>query len=161
MGIPGNELADRSAKQALDQNITTISIPFTDKIPDVKLALIKAWQQEWNSSLNNKLYQIKPQLGSPFIVRTCRKDQVVLNRIRIGHSRLSHSFLMNQRNAPRPRCHFCRFNKELTIRHIMIKCQYFTVIRSNYFNVHNMRDLIKNVRINNTLGYLKETSLYQ
>ena len=136
-------------------------IPYTDKISHVKSSLINLWQQEWNRTADNKLFQIKPQLGSPYITHTCRKDQVILNRIRIGHSRLTHSFLMEQRNAPRPRCHFCRTNKILTIKHIMIKCQYFNVIRSNYYNVHNMKDLFEKVTVDKIINFLKETSLYQ
>ena len=68
---------------------------------------------------------------------------------------------MEQKNAPRPRCHFRRTNKISTIKHIMIKCQYFNVIRSNYYNVHNMKDLFEKVTVDKIINFLKETSLYQ
>ena len=112
-------------------------------------------------TIDNKLFEIKPQLSSPYIIRTCRKDQVVLNRVRIGHSRLTHGFLMENRYSLRPRCHFCRTYNILTIKHVMIKCPYFNVIRSNYFNVHNMKDLFETVSAKKIIDYLKETSLYQ
>ena len=112
-------------------------------------------------TIDNKLFEIKPQLGPPYLIRSSRKDQVVLNRVRIGHTRLTHGFLMENRYSLRPRCHFCRTYYVLTIKHVMIKCPYFNIIRSNYFNVHNMKDLFETVSANNIIDYLKETSLYQ
>ena len=160
-GIPGNERADRAAKDALNQDITPMLIPFVDKIPFIKLAIRQSWQQDWDNEINNKLHKIKPQLGSPLIVNSCRKDQVVLNRIRIGHSRLSHSFLMEQRNGARPRCHYCHANKPLTVRHVMIKCPHFNATRLKYFNVRNLKSLFDTVSAKDIICYLKETSLYQ
>ena len=104
---------------------------------------------------------MKSQLGPPFTVNTRRKDQVVLNIIIIEQSRLTHGFLMEQKNAPQPRCHFCGTNEILTIQHVLIKCPSFFAIRSNYFSVHNMKDLFETIPVNDIIGYLKETSLYQ
>lgn len=160
-GIPGNELADKAAKQALNQEITPISIPYTDKFPHIKLYLRQTWQEDWNSKVDNKLKRIKPILGPPYLIQTCRKDQVVINRIRIGHSRLSHSFLMDRRVGIQPRCHFCQSNKPLTVRHVIVKCTHFSTIRDNFFRVHNMKDLFKSVSSRNIIGYLKATGLYQ
>ena len=161
-GIDGNEQADQAAKEALEQEVTPITIPFTDKIPYVKSHLSNAWQMKWDRMTNNKLQQIKPKIGPPFLVKTCRRDQVVLNRIRIGHSRLTHSFLMNQgRNAPKPECHFCCRKVPLTVEHVIIKCEYFSVIRSNYFNVHNLKEMFDKVQVNDIVCFLKETALYQ
>ena len=161
VGIRGNERADQAAKQALDLEESKISIPYTDKTPIIKSSILNAWQQHWDINSNNKLHEIKPQLGPSFYVNTGRKDQVVLNRIRIGHTRLTHGFLMEQKNAPQPRCHFCGTNEILTIQHVLIKCPSFSAIRSNYFSVHNMKDLFETIPVNDIIGYLKETSLYQ
>ena len=161
-GIQGNEQADRAAKAALDQEIIPVAIPFDDKIPHVKTHLHNVWQTEWDQRTNNKLRQIKPKIGPSFLVNTCRRDQTVLNRIRIGHTRLTHSFLMNQgRNAPKPDCHFCGKGVPLTIEHVLTRCEHFTAIRSNYFDVQDLKELFDNVQVNNIIGFLKETALYQ
>ena len=161
-GIHGNEQADRAAKAALDQEITPIAIPFDDKIPHVKTYLAHVWQTEWDQRTNNKLRKVKPKIGPPFLVNTCRRDQTVLNRIRIGHTRLTHSFLMSQgRNAPKPDCHFCAKGMPLTVEHVMTGCEYFSVIRSNYFNVRDLKEMFDNVPVKDIIGFLQETALYQ
>ena len=161
-GIHGNEQADRAAKAALDQEITPIAIPFDDKIPHVKTYLAHVWQTEWDQRTNNKLRKVKPKIGPPFLVNTCRRDQTVLNRIRIGHTRLTHSFLMSQgRNAPKPDCHFCDKGVPLTVEHVMTGCEYFSVIRSNYFNVRDLKEMFDNVPVKDIIGFLQETALYQ
>ena len=120
------------------------------------------WQSDWNKQTSNKLNGINPNLGPPFIVYSSRKDQVVINRIRIGHTRLTHSYLMEQENEEKikPKCQYCN-NHPLTVKHIIIECTYFTAIRSNYFNACNMKDLFDNVDVNNILSFLKETLIYQ
>ena len=158
-GIVGNEHADKAAKEALNNPIHQINIPFTDKIPQIYEFLKNKWQQEWNQQINNKFYTIQPKIGPPYLIHSSRKDQVVLNRVRIGHSRLTHAYLMERK--PRPRCHFCNQNRILTVRHILIKCSYFCAIRSNYFQALNMKDLFDKVPPKQILGFLKETSLYK
>ena len=159
-GIAGNESADRAAKRALRKTVSPLSIPCTDKFPQIRNFILNMWQNQWNMQGNNKLYQIKPELGPPMVINTCRKDQVIINRVRIGHTRLTHSFLMEGTKVP-PKCHFCNADQTLTVKHILLDCLYFTAIRSNYFDVSTMKDLFHKVHINNILGFLKETALYQ
>ena len=160
-GIVGNEKADKAAKAAINNPINHFDIPYTDKIPLIHNFLKNKWQAEWDKTTNNKLHKIKPLLGPSSLVNSSRKDQVVLNRIRIGHCRLTHSYLMDkQTKNNKPLCHFCSSNLNLTVEHILINCTYFTVIRSNYFNISTMQQLFDNVPIDNILGFLKETSLY-
>ena len=154
-GIPGNEKADRAAKVALNNPIHHFNIPYTDKIPLIKNFLYKKWQTEWDRLVGNKPHAIKPHLGPPFLVHSSRKDQVVLNRIRVGHSRLTHSYLMkNETEKSKPKCHFCTSDSNLTVKHIIIDCTYFSAIRSNYFDVSTMKELFDNVHADNILGFV-------
>jgi len=65
------------------------------------------WQQEWDSQPNDKLHKTYPYvhciplLSSQF----SRRDQVVHNRLRIGHSYPTHSYLLHK--EPQPLCIPC------------------------------------------------------
>ena len=51
----------------------------------------------WDDSQNNKLKEIVPDLTKQQQIQCeTRRDEVVLTRLRIGHSRLTHSFLMKR-----------------------------------------------------------------
>merc|ERR1711868_255344 len=102
--------------------------------------LRKKWQLSWDSQYDNKLHSIKPILGpTKHASRKSRKEETVMARLRLGHSRLTHSFLITR--SPRPRCKFCR--AELTIKHLMIRCRSITHIRRKYFSQNTMFDIFK------------------
>jgi hypothetical protein len=95
------------------------------------------WQNSWNKKVNNKLFEIKPTLG-----KTCtssmltRRDEVVLCRARIGYTHLTHSYLL--KGEDQPECIPCQC--ALTLKHILIDCVDFSVIRQNYFNVKSLKE---------------------
>ena len=106
----------------------------------------------------DKLFQIQPTLGEwrPAL-RKSRREQVVISRLRIGHTRLTHSFVLKQ--EPQPQCLTCQTTS--TVNHILIECRTFAVIRKRFFKVNNLTDLFENVKIDDILSFLKETELYQ
>ena len=63
------------------------------------------WRQErWDKEVGNKLHAIMPQIDEKYYSGcTNRKDEVIINRLRIGHTRLTHSFRMENRPHP-PLC---------------------------------------------------------
>ena len=75
-------------------------------------------------------------LGTPALVpETCDKNrhwEVVLARLRLGHTRLTHRYLMEGGRAPV--CTNCGSN--LTIEHILISCDKYKNQRKNIFKVH-------------------------
>ena len=53
------------------------------------------WQERWDKEVDNKLRAIMPQIDEKYYSGcTNRKDEVIINRLRIGHTRLPHSFRM-------------------------------------------------------------------
>jgi ribonuclease HI len=121
VGIKGNELADAAAKNALlradidDQRI----LPNDLKIYFRTVFKLR-FQDIWDQQSNNKLKGIKPNI-EPWesSKRSERREEVVLTRLRIGHTLLTHSFLFSIDKVP-PRCDIC--DEVLTVRHILLTC---------------------------------------
>ena len=101
---------------------------------------------------------IRPNLGewSP-ASRKSRREQVVISRLRIGHTTLTHSFILKQ--EPQQQC--LTRQTTCTVKHILIECRTFAVIRKRFFKVNNLTDLFENVKIDVLLSFLREIELYQ
>ena len=87
-------------------------LPYTDYYPKVRQFIRSKWQQRWHQChLNrpNKLYSIQSEIGEFQIFGLTRKEEAVIHRIRIGHTRLTHAYLMEQRGPIKipPNCQFC------------------------------------------------------
>ena len=78
------------------------SLPFSDLKPHTdKYIILELWQSEWDEFLENKLYKIFPVLKECiFCPRTNRKEETVMARLHIGHSFLTHSFLLKGEEPP-------------------------------------------------------------
>jgi len=86
------------------------------------------------------LHEIHSLVGkTPCSYGQNRKEQVVLSKYRIGHSRLTH--LLN--NEERPECIPC--NSSYSLKHVLLDCIYVADIRQTFYNVNNLYDLFTNV----------------
>jgi len=89
VNIPGNEKSDSAAKSPLTLPITKMKIPATEYIPRVSQFCLKEWQDIWNCCDSNKLHATYPNVGRILHYKNVpRRDAVVINRLRIGHTRL-------------------------------------------------------------------------
>lgn len=103
--------------------------------------------------MHNKLHDIKPKVGSYTSIHIVdRQEDVVLTRCRIGHSRLTYSYLLQREDQPE--CVPCQ--EPLTVKHILLDCIDTNHIRSKYFNVNTMFDLFKTVSNSTLVCFLKE-----
>jgi hypothetical protein len=128
VGIQGNELADRAAKAALEKDsIDDNRLPFNDLKNFFKSILKKKFQDTWDSETNNKLKEIKTTIATwDSSVRSNRREEVVITRLRIGHTLFSHDYLFSLDKIP-PRCDTC--NEALTVRHVLIDCSKYRGLR--------------------------------
>ena len=157
IGIKGNELADRAAKTALEKAPDFFLLPHSDFKCYTTKYIYEKWQVHWSSLYNNKLLEIKPILGEDSRAYfNSRKEEVIMARLRIGHTYFTHSFLLKAEDPPE--CIPCQ--EPLTVKHILLDCVDFNHIRENYYTVGNIKQLFETVKPNVIISYLKEIGLY-
>ena len=158
VGIVGNEKADKAAKMALQLDVSgNVKLPYTDLKQSITKHFTKIWQEKWSQTPLNKLRSIKPLLGLTKLGNHVnRRDETVLYRARIGHTYLTHSFLLKRENAPE--CNACHCTQ--TVQHVLIDCPYYAPVRSKHFTVNSLQELFQNVQIKTIVNFLKEVNLY-
>ena len=101
MGISGNESADSAAKAGLQKDVSNCLISYTDTYQYISQYVRDMWQREWDTAVNNKLHATKPLIGEqPSPYRSIRRDEVVLSRLRLGHSYLTHCYSLKGGATP-------------------------------------------------------------
>ena len=159
--IRGNEDADRAAKNALSKaQPEKFELPCTDVFMKIQPFISSLWQKRWDKEVGNKLHTIMPQIDDKYY-SGCRnrKDEVIINRLRIGHTRLTHSFRMENRPHP-PLCDQCEGDHELTVKHILIECNFLKIIRRRHYDVTDLNQLFKTVSSKRILDFVKDIGLY-
>ena len=155
--IRGNELAEEAAKSALNLRMSAVKCPATDLYPDVANHCQRLWQAKWDGCVLNKLHSVKPVLGYSNLSSLSRQDAVVLKRLCIGHSRLTHSYLLNRQDQPE--CSHC--DCALTVAHVLLECNHYNVLRQKYFNDSSSHQLFDTVNAQNILGFIRDIGLYR
>ena len=120
VGILSNEKAtDTAAKSALSLPVTRMKRSATDMYPRTNKLIFDEWQEVWNCCAGNKLHVIRLTVGD-YKQKTCLscRDSVLLNRLHIGHTRLTHSFLLSGDDLPECGTSQC----PLTVKHILVEC---------------------------------------
>jgi hypothetical protein len=139
VGIPGNTAADDAAGKHSDEIDQSCPIPCSDIRSLIQGKVHQQWQQDWsalatkmeseNKSL--KLHDIKPILSNwQSSYRTNRREEVVLSRLRIGHTHLTHGHLL-RRELP-PEC--TADHQALTVKHILLDCTLYARERAKHLN---------------------------
>ena len=108
--ITGNEHADRAAKYALSKGgINRLVISCTPSCPKLMTS----------------------------IARDAQIDEVIINRLWIGHTRLTHSFRME--NRPNPQfCDQFEGDHEITVKHNLIECNLLMIIRRRQYDATDL-----------------------
>ena len=127
LGIPRNDRSDSEAKKALKDTIAPTKIPYTDYKLVVNKTTFKKWQDHWDTLTNNKLRNIKPTIGEWNIKYKNRREQVVLTRLHIGHTYITHHHLLEASESSI--CSPCK--KRLTFKHILLEWVKFNQVQKN------------------------------
>ena len=126
-GIQGNETADLCAKESLthpDRN--NISCPSSDVFNYIHSHFLQYLQRTWEENHHFHSFYIKPTLQHwPSAHQDTRLKEVLLARLRLGHTRITHSFILEKTDPPL--CHRChtRYN----ISHFLLHCPLYATHR--------------------------------
>ena len=71
-----------------------------------------------------------------------RKEEITLSRLWIGHTRITHSYLL--KGKQQPMWYACQ--TKYTVKHILIKCTNLAHIKKTY-SANNMKELLQNTEI--------------
>ena len=153
VGIPGNEKADCHAKQALNLQISDFKVPYCDSKQSISNYIRQKWQHSWNNDVFNKLRIIKPTISeSHNVSRVDRREEVVLTRLRLGHTRMTHSFLLSR--GDKPKCIPC--DTDFTVQHVLLDCIDLAPTRELFYSKTSMFDIFQTVDPTLILNFLKQ-----
>ena len=163
VGIKGNEKADTIAKRHIFHNIYVVKTPYSDFKPRISRYINSLFQAKWDACVGNKLHEINEtfqpsskiysgvgnklhEINKTFqpsskIYSDTRKEHIILTRLRIGHSRLTHKHYLA--NEDPPECIPCK--TPLTIKHVLLECVDTADIRIQYFNCPDLKTLFSSV----------------
>ena len=114
-----------------------MKLPASDLLADASKFFLGEWQDIWNCCEGNKLHAIYPDVRNIRQNKNLtRHDAVILNRLRICRSRLTHSHLLL--GEDQPACAVC--NLPLTIKHILLECPDLQDIRGNHIRASSSKE---------------------
>ena len=80
-------------------------------------------------------------IPSSVFLRFTRKEQVILNRLLIGHTHLTHSYLLNKEQPPN--CNYCK--SLLTVEHVLTSCSAYKNIREKHYYNSQLPHILTNI----------------
>ena len=157
--IRGSEAADRAAKEALENKLTADLMPFLDLKPftakySIKFGRKNGMKLVWYQISFTKFYRNFETNCLSFC--NTRKENTVLNRLHIGHSYLTHSFILRIEEAPV--CVAC--DAIITVKHILIECADLLEIKKKYFEEKSLLSLFRNVIPEIIFDFLREIGVF-
>ena len=155
--IDGNEYADKLAKEALEKPYKKTKIHYMDLKQKVQKHISSLWEKKWSEQTLNKLHKIKPKLGPRKPLLLPRKDSVIFTRLKIGHTSLTHKFLLQ--GEEKPECISC--NTDFTIKHILTECVEFQEERNKHYRCTDLKAIFDVVEPKRILNFIKEIGLYE
>ena len=88
-------------------------------------------------------------------LRSFRREEVVLARLRIGHTWLTHAYLLKSEEVPK----YIPCFTQLSVQYILLECADFATLRDIFVNAQSMRQLFESVKPEFVLDFLREINI--
>ena len=121
--------------------------------------MYQIWQKELNETVlvSNKFHKILLKLPDKLLsFSNTRKENTVLDILHIGHSYLTHSFILRKEESPV--CVTC--GAVITVKHILIECADLLEIRKKYFEERSLYSLFRNMIPEIIFDFLREIGVF-
>ena len=125
---------DQIARRAVTEGSDLLTpIDRNDIKSKVKQQAANKWKEKWRLTENNKLREITDAISElPYTSSQNREWERALTRIRVGHSKLTHSYLMSR--SEQPYCDDCLV--PLTMKHVIAECPNHQSKRNEFIANH-------------------------
>ncbi|XP_058828254.1 uncharacterized protein LOC131688120 [Topomyia yanbarensis] len=157
-GIQGNKTVDRLAalgrSSALIQHPETPAADITKSFTNqVATRFTRHWGSSWGHTQKIKGDTTK------WTDRSSRAEQRILSRLRVGHTKTTHTHTISR--ADSPTCETCYTRK--TVEHQLVNCLELADLRRQHDLPPSLRDILCNdpVREEVLLPFLKDADLFQ
>ena len=159
MEIGQNEKADALSKVAARGIVVDIEeLTKSERKASLRTKIKMKWHNEWQmthswlSSFKQNVESWVPPL------RLNRHDRIKIERLRLGHTRLTHSHLLT--GEPQASCNEC--DLPLTVKHIICDCQMTQTERIRHGIKNNVSEMLNHPEnIQNLLDFLRDIDLYK
>ena len=102
-GIEMNEKADKAAREVANSTVLyhNTSQPLDSLLDHLKQKIKDHWNKQWFSIEKPRLLTIKEDFYKKIVPPTLnRRNQVITSRIIIGHTKITHRFLLTKEDQP-------------------------------------------------------------
>ena len=152
-----NETADTLAKEAAgkarSERNRLRNWKDGKKIAENKI--IEKWEHDLEKEENHVFKLMGKTNNTPNLKHLTRKESIVITRLRIGHTNVTHSHLLEKKPPP-----ICECKSHLTVKH-MFECQKHRDLREKFkIKDHNVLDSENAEVTKRTIEYLKATNLF-
>ncbi|KXJ82643.1 hypothetical protein RP20_CCG011652 [Aedes albopictus] len=155
-GISGNEEADTMANIGRTGRRRTQHVPGADVKLWCRRTIEDAWSAEWRANRSLFFRKIKGDTET-WKDRHNWREQVILSRLRTGHSRISHNF--SGGSTFRKICDTCNILN--TVEHVLCECPKLEYLRTSH-QLGSITDVLQNHETSEAklITFLKEAGLF-
>ena len=144
-----------------------IPVPYSDWFPSIKEKTYYLWNESWRTEGRElRTLKVRPGKWKSATMKLNRSEEVVINRLRLGHTHMTHGYLMDDNSlGQRPVCEWCGAAL-LTVHHIIVECQGLQRERSRMMATTkqrewNMKNLLSDGgKIHVVLEFLRMTNIF-